>query len=395
MSVDVKYVMVRSMLAARLKTYRFQIRNGNHFTLLVDGDVFFKEMLNAIGQAQQHILLEQYLVKSGHLTNRFIQALCGAAQRGVAVYLLLDDYGASNLSQTDRLRLENAGIKSCFFNPIHFKRFFHSLFRNHRKSLIVDGQHVFIGGAGLADEFSADISGPLAWYDVMLEIQGEVVQDWTQLFIQTWQKHSLMPINLKEPGYPSHIANQAGRLLTSSPFSHKEINRALIKHLRRSQHRVWITSPYFIATRKIRRILHQTARRGVDVRLLLPGPYSDHPWISFAARRYYMRMLKNHVRIFEYQPRFIHAKMQVCDDWVSIGSSNLDRWNQHWNLDANQTIYEADFAAETGHFFEQAFKLSKEITLSSWRQRPWWTRLRESLSGLVVLWLERISRLYR
>ena len=176
----------------------------------------------------------------------------------------------------------------------------------------------------------------MAWHDVMLEIQGSIIQDWTQLFVQTWQKHSPLPITLPTLSDQPHVDRQVGRLLTSSPFARQEINQALIKQLRRSQHRVWITSPYFVAPRKIRRLLRQTARRGVDVRLLLPGPFSDHTWISHAARRHYMRMLKDKIRIFEYQPRFIHAKMQLCDDWVSICSSNLDRWNQHWNLAANQ-----------------------------------------------------------
>jgi len=383
------------MHMARFKKYQFPVRDGNHFELLVDGDVFFKKMLDAISLAQHTILLEQYLVKSGKLTSRFVQQLDQAAQRGVAVYLLLDDYGASGLTQGDRQRLEQTGIQSCFFNPVRFKRFFHSLFRNHRKSLIVDGEVAFVGGAGLADEFSAKVSGPQAWHDVMLEIRGSVVQDWGQLFVQTWQRHSRQPISLPEITCPPHADDQTGRLLTSSPFKRQEINQALISQLRRSQQRAWITSPYFVAPRKIRRILRQTARRGVDVRLLLPGPFSDHPWISHAARRYYMRMLKNRVRIFEYQPRFIHAKMELCDDWVSIGSSNLDRWNQHWNLDANQGVCDADFAAKLAALFNRDFSLSKEITLQAWQQRPWPTRLREGLSGLIVFWLERLTRLYR
>lgn len=383
------------MPVATFKKYRFPVRDGNHFDLLVDGDIFFKQMFDAINKAQHYVLLEQYLVESGSLTSQFIQHLGQAAQRGVAIYLLLDDYGASGLSQRDRQWLKQSGIHSCFFNPVRFKRFFHSLFRDHRKSLVIDGRIAFVGGAGLADEFSAEIAGTLAWHDVMLEIRGNVVQDWRQLFVQNWQTHSSQAIILTELSCQPDTDNQTGRLLASSPFKRQEINRALIKQLRSAQHRVWITSPYFVASRKIRRTLRQTARRGVDVRLLLPGPFSDHPWISHAARRYYMRMLKSRVRIFEYQPRFIHAKIELCDDWASIGSSNLDRWNQHWNLDANQAVCDAGFAKKVAALFNQDFGLSKEITLNEWQQRPWLTRLREGLSGLIVFWLERLTRLYR
>lgn len=381
--------------AALKKKYQFPVRKGNSFKLLIDGDEYFSRMLAAIGEAQGFILLEQYLVTSGQITDRFVEQLCRAAARHVAVYLLLDDFGATGLAQYDRHQLVQAGVRLCFFNPVRFKHFFHSLFRDHRKSLVVDGRIAFIGGAGLTDEFSTDTIGSQAWHDVMLEIQGEVVQDWCRLFVQTWLKHSSHPIHTPPVIGPSPAGTQAGRLLASAPFRRQEINRALIKHLRRARQRAWITSPYFIPPRKIRRILRQAARRGVDVRLLLPGRFSDHPWISFAARRHYLRMLKSGVRIFEYQPRFTHAKMELCDDWVSIGSSNLDRWNQHWNLDANQSIYDKAFARRVSELFLGDFADSAEITLAGWQQRPWLTRFREGLSGQVVYWLERLIRFYR
>lgn len=383
------------MPSTRLKKYRYPLRNGNSFKLLVDGDTFFSKMLQSIDQAQDYILLEQYLVNSDRLTDRFINSLNQAAQRGVSIYLMLDDFGVSSLTQNDRTRLTQAGIKICLFNPVRFKHFFHSLFRNHRKSMVIDGQLAFVGGAGLAEEFSAELNGAQAWHDVMLEVKGMVVQDWCQLFTQTWQKHSTQSLSLPSSPSQAHMDNMEGRLLTASPFKFQEINRALIKHLRRCKQRAWVTTPYFVAPRKIRRNLRQAARRGVDVRLLLPGPYSDHPWISHAARRHYMRFLKNQVRIFEYQPRFTHAKIELCDDWVSLGSSNLDRWNQHWNLDANQAIYNRNFAEAVAGLFMADFAASKEITLQAWCRRPWYTRIRESLSGLLVFWLERLGRLYK
>jgi len=134
---------------------------------------------------------------------------------------------------------------------------------------------------------------------------------------------------------------------------------------------------------------------GIDVRLLLPGRFSDHPWISFAARRHYSRLLHSGIRIFEYQPSFIHAKINLCDDWVSIGSSNLDRWNQHWNLDANQAIYNPKLATEVASLFQEDFAKSVEINLEEWKRRPWLARLRERLSGRLVAWLENIMRARR
>lgn len=380
------------MPAISFKKYRFPLRYENQFELLVEGDCYFTRMLEAIAQARSFIFMEQYLVNSGDVTNQFIEQLLQSAKRGVKIFLLLDDFGSGGLSKKDRGRLGRAGIELCFFNPVHFKHFFNSLFRNHRKILVVDGELAFTGGAGLSDEFSQQTHGRLAWHDVMLAIRGPVVEDWCALFQQTWLNHTGQQIHCPLPNAPSAVGLQTGRVLAANPLHRQEINQALIKQLRRASKRAWITSPYFVPSRKIRRVLRQTAMRGVDVRLLLPGKHSDHPWISFAARRHYSRLLQSGVRIFEYQPRFTHAKIYLCDDWVSMGSSNLDRWNQRLNLDANQAIYDSSFAKVITEKFESDFADSQEIQLVEWQQRPWSVRLREHLSGRLVTWLESLIR---
>ena len=387
-------------MAMHRKQYSYPLRLGNQFSLLVDGDCFYTHMLQAIAQAERSVLLEQYLVESGCITERFIEQLSKAAQRGLHVCVLLDDYGSANLSRFDRERLQRHGVQLQLYNPVHFKHFHLSLFRTHRKLLIIDQRLAFVGGAGIADEFSAECSGPQYWHEVMVQIEGPVVTDWVNLFHKTWHEAPKPMLELN-PTSTEHLeldrakqnsGHQLGRVLVNSPLRQQEINRSLIKHLRRVQQRAWITTPYFVASRKIRRVLRLTARRKVDVLLLLPGHHSDHPWVTYAARRYYMRLLRSGVRIFEYQPRFTHSKILLCDNWVSIGSSNLDRWNQYWNLDANQAVYDADFANEVIELFQTDFAVSREITLSEWQQRPLRTRLREWFSGQLVYLLERFGR---
>ena len=367
----------------------FPVRETNAFELLVDGEQYFATMLTAIASAQQFIFLEQYLVTTCAIGKKFVQALTEAVQRKVKVYCLFDDYGSRGLTQYSRQQLINAGIQLCFYNPIRFKRWQSALFRDHRKLLLVDNAVGFVGGAGITDDFVAHDKQE-GWHDVVLKIQGAVLQDWSQIFLQTWRQNTVAAIVYPEAPSTDFSMPQPGQVLVNYPW-HQEFNRTLLNKMRQATQHIWITTPYFIPNWKLRRRLKRMASFGVDVRLLLSGDQSDHPWVSQAARRYYTRMLKHRIRIFEYQPRFIHAKIVMCDDWVSIGSTNLDRWNQHWNLDANQAIDDPAFAQQTKEIFRRDFQQSKEIDLAAWLQRPWWQRWHENYAGYLVLLLEKLS----
>jgi phosphatidylserine/phosphatidylglycerophosphate/cardiolipin synthase-like enzyme len=148
-------------------------------------------------------------------------------------------------------------------------------------------------------------------------------------------------------------------------------------------------SAYFVPSRRFRKALRRSARRGVDVRLLVPGPRTDHPWVRQAARRFYGKLLRNGVRIFEYQPRMLHAKMILCDEWVSIGSSNLDRWSFRWNLEANQEIDDRRASDAAAELFTGDFAVSIELSRRYWRERARLDRLRESIAGALDRWLDR------
>ncbi|MFV2057984.1 MAG: phospholipase D-like domain-containing protein, partial [Thiohalomonadales bacterium] len=164
--------------------YKFPVREGNYFQLLVDGQAFFTSMLNSIETAKQFILLEQYVFESGYIADLFIDALIVAKGRGVAVYIIVDDYGGKKLKTADRRRMREAGLELQFFNPVNFINIYKSLFRDHRKILIVDHNVVYVGGAGISDDFdTSDIRSPNSgWHDVMLEIRGPVILDWINSF---------------------------------------------------------------------------------------------------------------------------------------------------------------------------------------------------------------------
>lgn len=370
------------MKAPQGQRYRYPWREHNQFELLVDSARFYPRMLSAIAEAEQLILLEQYLVASGRVLERFIDALLEARARGVSVYVLLDDYGAQATLHGDRQRLYKAGVRLVFYNPFRWSQLYRSLYRDHRKLLLIDDKKAYVGGAGLVDMYDTDTNAEHHWHDVMVEVRGEVLADWYASFERLWRQVSDAPL----PAAPRPRApeNQRGRVVVARGPFRNEITRAVIARMKRSRHRIWLSTPYFITTKRLRRQLRRTAHRGLDVRLLLPGPYTDHPWLRFAARHYYHRLLRDGVRIFEFQPRFIHAKIVLCDDWVSLGSSNLDRWNQRWNLDANQIIDHSATAQTVRQLFETDFAQSEEIKLEYWQKRRWPLRLAEWLAIKTV-----------
>lgn len=360
-------------------------REGNHFTLLPEGSRFLPAMLEAINQAQHYVFLELYLMESGRLSDQISSVLISAVERGVSVYLLLDGYGSMGLAKTDRKRLQQAGIQLRLFNPLGFHSLARNLSRDHRKILVVDGELAFTGGFCAVDEFLD------AWYEIAVQIKGPVVADWEQIFQRLWYsrltrkaKGNLTNTNALPRRAPEFEGGlMQGRVMTGRGYRYQAIRRSLYVRVGQAQKRLWLCTPYFVPTFTLRRRLVQAAKRGVDVRLLLPGAKHDHPGVRYAGQRFYQKMLKAGVRIFEFQPTFIHAKFVLADDWVSIGSCNFDHWNLNWNLEANQEIFDTSLAGDVCELFERNFATSNEVDAKVWAARPWGQRAREWGYGLL------------
>lgn len=375
------------------RKFSYPQRSGNRFELLIDGNRFFPAMMEDIAAATETILLELYLFESGTLASQMIELLCDAAERGVAIFLLLDDFGARKLQRSDRERLQEKCTLR-FYNPLHYGKYRRNLFRDHRKLLLIDTKVAYTGGTGITDYFDPGLDKNY-WHEVMVRIEGPVVDDWHDLFTQNWQRHGdQLPYAL--PTAATQSGHQLGRVTVARP-TRQEIKRSAINHIRHARERVWLSTAYFVPPWKIRRALRYAADSDCDVRLLLPGPKTDHPSVRHAGRRFFSRLLHSGVRIFEYQPRFLHTKLMLSDDWVSVGSSNIDRWNLRWNLEANQEVEDGEFSQKVTELFEQDFAQSVEITLEQWQQRSRFNRLQEWFWGMIDTWLDRtsLSRLRR
>ncbi|MGO8854352.1 MAG: phospholipase D-like domain-containing protein [Steroidobacteraceae bacterium] len=376
--------------------FQVPMRDGNRFTLLSDAHVYFARMLAAIDASQHYVLAEFYLVESGRVIDRFIAAFARAAARGICVRVLFDAFGARGLKDADRARLRAAGVDLVFFNVPRWRAFPRMFVRDHRKLLVVDGTAGFTGGAGLTDVFSPDVQPDSSWSDCMVEIAGPVLDDWHALFARTWKRCAHRELDVVRQPSAALQPGERGRVAASAGLGTKEVGRSVIKRVRKAKIRVWIATAYFWPSNRLRRALRRAARRGVDVRLLLPSARTDAPVARGVGRLFYARLLSSGVAIYEYQPSFLHAKLVLCDDWVSIGSSNLDRWEILWNLDANQEIDSPAFARQVEGTFVQIFDRSVVLRDASDVERPWSALLWRLLARAILAWSTRaVSRLRR
>ncbi|MDH5493139.1 MAG: phospholipase D-like domain-containing protein [Myxococcales bacterium] len=304
--------------------------DGNEVRLLHDGAECFPSMLEAIAAAEREILLEMYWFASDRVGRRFAEALADRARAGLCVRIIYDAVGSleAERSMFEALREAGCGVRE--FHPIApwRARFRIGLLnrRDHRKMLIVDGCVGFCGGVNLGDPWAPVEEGGGGFRDDMVRVRGPIAVPMRELFFETWAKLG------EQESPPSRLAIRPERadgvgvtlLANHSTLQRIAIRREYLRWIRRAQRSVFLTNSYFLPDWSIRRALIAAARRGVDVRVLLPGQ-SDLPAVRFASRRLYSRLIRRGVRIFEWSGSVLHSKTAVVDGvWCTVGTYNLD-----------------------------------------------------------------------
>ena len=373
--------------------FRYPQRPGNDFEFIVGGDDFLSRLLHLLDNCKYEILFEMYLMEPGRAFDLVWAALMRSAERGVRVYLLLDGFGSRRvLDVVQRACAISGNIHLRIFNPFSLRRFKANFRRDHRKIIIVDADVALISGFGIVDHFYTESIGATLdkadWLDVAVVVRGVLVEDWRHLFADTWSGPALLSLIRKTPS-PGIMT---GRVAFGARWNNQDIMREFRVRILRARRVVWIVSPYFVTSWRIRRLLRKAGRRGLDVRILVPGSYSDHPPIQYASKRHYRQLLRAGVRIFEFQGAFIHAKIYLCDDWVSIGSFNLDHWTYRFNLEANQEVEHPAFVGRVAGCYEQWLLQSTEITQEVVMGRGLLERVLVYLLGKVDAWLMRLFK---
>jgi cardiolipin synthase len=353
------------------------------YTVLTNGDAAFPAMLAAIERAQHRISFEGYIYDAGETGDRFTTALEAAAQRGVEVRLVFDSVGAK-VDESHVERLEAAGCKIGWFNPVRSLSIEEVNYRTHRKALIVDGDVAFVGGIGIADQWATDTPEERKWRDTQVEIRGPAAINIEAAFHENWIETGgvVDPDVLPHDNEPDGSASSI--VVWSSPEGGTNAMKLLyLLSLAAARRSVEIQSPYLITDESTNWSLTEARRRGVRVRMLVEGDITDAKPVKFAGRAAYERFLEQGIEIYEYQPTMMHTKAMVVDGILSVvGSANFDNRSLELNDELNVAVFDRAFAARLLADFERDLTKSTKLDLETWRSRPLHIRGREKLWSL-------------
>jgi len=366
-----------------LGAFGFAMVEGNRAEILNNGDEIFPAMTDAIRAARKTVNLESYIYKDDRAGKIVSEALMDAARRGVEVRVLVDGTG-SKFSGPLLGRMRQAGVKTAMFRPIRLWTLHKIVRRTHRKILVVDGEVSFTGGFCIADSWLGDARNPKEWRDMMVRATGPVSAQMQAIFSEDWT-FSTGEILAGDKFYPEiapagDVAAQAIKMSHGDASSHAAMLYFMgIQSARKS---IYIQNAYFAPNRQTREALIQAARRGLDVRIMVPGRHIDQPLVRMASRLHYGELLTAGVRIFEYNRTMMHNKDSVIDGIFStVGSINFDARSMFENNEETFAFYDRGFGARLEAVFAEDEKHCREITYESWKRRGIEQRLAEILSG--------------
>ena len=369
---------------------------GNKVTLLQDGPATYRAMFAAIGEAKDHVNLESFIIEDDEVGRKFADLLIERQAQGVQVNLMYDSVGSSATPRVFFDRLAQAGINVVEFNPVNpltVKKPWSLNHRDHRKLLVIDGHTAFLGGINISGVYSsgsslrrndepADLKS--GWRDTDVRIHGPVVAELQKLFLNTWDKQKGKPLAARDyfPAVPPQGKDIVGAIGSTPDDPYSLIYLTLISAITNAEKQVYLTNAYFVPDPQLLNALVDAAKRGVDVRLILPGT-SDSPAAFHAGRSHYSELLRGGVKIYERRGALLHAKTAVVDGvWSCVGSSNLDWRSALDNDEINAVILGREFAQQMQAAHATDIAASEAIELETWERRSLRLRLKELTARL-------------
>ena len=357
-------------------------KSGNHpvydqcrLKYFASGEENFEELKRQLSQAKRFIFMEYFIIEEGKMWGEVLEILAKKARQGVDVRIMYD--GSCEFATLPRdypQRLKALGIQCKVFSPATPLVSTHYNYRDHRKIAVIDGQIAFTGGVNLADEYINEIEKHGRWKDAALMVQGEAVRSFTLMFLQMWnltERHPEMEPYLQV--HTPRFAHEKGFVIPfgDCPLDEYRVGeRVYMDILNRATKYVHIMSPYLILDGKIETALCFAARRGVDVKLILPGiPDKEIPYAL--AKTYYKPLMDAGVKIYEYEPGFVHSKVFVSDDKRGVvGTINLDYRSLYHHFECAAYLFRCDCLSDMEADFEKTLEDCRRVTVEMLKNRP-------------------------
>ena len=362
------------------------ILEGNKVEVLLNGDQIFPAMLDAIRSAKKTITFETYIYWSESIGQEFADALMERARAGVKEHVMLDFMGSMkmDLAQIDAMKAAGVQVQR-YHKPVWWK-LARLNNRTHRKLLVIDGKVGFTGGVGIADQWRGNAQDENHWRDTHFRIEGPVVGQVQAVFNDNWLKAT--GTVLDGPDYFPALApvgDMPAQMFSSSPTGGSEsMHLMYLMTITAARKSIDLAAAYFVPDDLTIRTLMEASRRGVRVRILMPGKIIDSDLVKAASRERWGELLAAGVKLAEYQPTMYHVKALIVDELlVSVGSTNFDNRSFSINDEANLNILHAGFAREQTAIFEADWKRANPVTKAEFHERPWWQRVSTSVASLV------------
>ncbi|MFH0176216.1 phosphatidylserine/phosphatidylglycerophosphate/cardiolipin synthase family protein [Streptomyces cacaoi] len=353
---------------------------GNALTALRNGDEIFPAMLAAIRSAEHTVDMMTFVYWRGDIAREFARALADRARAGVRVRLLLDGFGSRLIEKELLEEMERAGVQVAWFRrPLTLSPFKQN-HRCHRKVLVVDEQTAFTGGVGIAEEWCGDARNEREWRDTHVEVRGPAVDGIAAAFAQNWAECHDELFDDCDRFVPHRPQGDAVVQVVrgSASFGWQDMQTLIRVMLESAEDRFRLATAYFSPDVFFIELLCATARRGVEVEILLPGPHTDKRVCQLAGQHYYEDLTACGVKIYQYQPTMMHAKVITVDGVAAlVGSTNFNRRSLDHDEEIMLAVLDQEFTATLDGHFDDDLKAAALIREGRWKRRSALQRARE------------------
>lgn len=356
------------------------ISTGNTVHALDNGDEIFPAMLEGIRSAQHTITFETYIYWSGDIGQQFVDALSERARAGVEVRVMLDWVGSVKMDDAMLDQLKKSGASVQQYRPLRWYNLGRMNNRTHRKLLIIDGKVGFTGGVGIADQWEGHAQDADHWRDLHFRFEGPVVAQAQAAFNDNWIKTTGEVLNGTKyfPALQAAGTMDAQLFIASPSGGSESMHLMYLMTIAAAEHSIDLEAAYFVPDELIIKALIAARKRGVRIRVIVPGKHIDSDSVRLASKAHWGELLKEGIEIYEYQPTMMHNKMLIVDGLlVSVGSTNFDVRSFRLNDEASLNVYSRDFATHMTHVFEKDLKPTVRYSYEMWEKRPMKEKLLE------------------